>query len=453
MDATSYADPDVARTVRERFVPVRVDAERRPDIAQRYSLGAWPTTAFLTPEGAVFGGGTFVPVERMAPALLDAASAFETRAGEIAALAGGMDATAGDAAPAAAGPVDEPAIVRAAFSSFDEEYGGFGTAPKLPLAAPIRLALELFRDNRDDRAAHIARLSLDGIGWGPLHDDVHGGFYRGAGARSWARPYREKLLDVNASLAAVCLEAAEILEAARYLDRAQDTLAYLQNWLADPVDGGWGGFELAPGGTADGSGDPGTGPERPAIDRTLFAAGNGAMVRTALQASRVFEDDGLGAFAITSLERVLALCYRPGMGVAHCVEGSVRTGGLLEDNVSIAGACLDAFDATGNIVYEMMAEELARYALRTMWDANGGLFFDRAEAEPHEAIGLMRQRLAPFITNCEAAALLARLSGSSGESDFATAAESVIAALSRAALAQGPDASHYILARRAVMCR
>jgi uncharacterized protein YyaL (SSP411 family) len=454
MDDTSYADPAVVRIVEERFVPVRVDADRRPDIAERYSLGGYPTTAFLTPDGAVFGGGTFVPAGRMAAALLDAAAAFDTRAVDIGALASAMDAMPLGIQAGGGEPVDEPAIVSAAFASFDEEYGGFGAAPKFPLTAPIRLALQLCRDGHDERAAHIASLSLDAIGWGPLHDDVDGGFYRCAAERSWARPYREKLLDVNAALAAACVEAADVLEAARYLDRAQDTISYVQNWLADPVDGGWAGFELADAAGADGSSDDGdVRPERPVVDRTLFAASNGAMVRAALQASRAFQDDGLGAFAITSLERVLAVCYRPGAGVAHCVEDGVRTAGFLDDNIAIGGACLDAFDATGNIVYEMMAEELVRYAIRTMWDGGRGLFFDRAEAEPHEAIGLMRRRLVPFTTNCEAAALLARLSESSGEADFDAAAESVMAALSAAAPSRGADASHYILARRAVRRR
>jgi uncharacterized protein YyaL (SSP411 family) len=454
MDAASYADPAVVRTIAERFVPVRVDAERRPDIAERYSLGGWPTTAFLTPDGALFGGGTFVPPERLAAALLDAASALQTRASDIAALGTGTDAMPLEGALAAGGPVDEAEIVRAVFSSFDEEYGGFGSAPKFPLTAPVRVALQLCREGHDDRAAHIASLSLDAIGWGPLHDDVDGGFYRCAAERSWAGPYREKLLAVNAALAAVCVDAAEVLGAARYLDRAQDTIAYVQNWLGDPVDGGWGGFELAPAGSAEGTGDDASArPERPAVDRTLFAATNGAMVRTALQASRAFQDDGLGAFAITSLERVLAVCYSPGAGVAHCVEGGVRTAGLLDDNISVAGACLDAFETTGNIVYEMMAEELARYALRAMWSPARGAFLDRAEVDPHEAIGLMRQRRVPFTSNCEAAVVLAKLAETSGESDFARAAESVIAAISGAAAAQGPDAAHYILAGRAVLRR
>src|SRR6266567_3294500 len=65
MDRTTYADPEVAALVRDRFVAIRVDTDRRPDINERYNLGGWPTTAFLTAEGDVIAGDTFVPPDRM----------------------------------------------------------------------------------------------------------------------------------------------------------------------------------------------------------------------------------------------------------------------------------------------------------------------------------------------------------------------------------------------------
>ena len=69
MDRTTYADPEIAARIQDQFIPIRVDADRRPDIADRYSLGGWPTTAFLTADGEVVGGGTFVAIERMLPIL------------------------------------------------------------------------------------------------------------------------------------------------------------------------------------------------------------------------------------------------------------------------------------------------------------------------------------------------------------------------------------------------
>ena len=60
MDRVSYRDPAVVRLVTERFIPIRIDADRRPDVSERYTLGGWPTTAFLTPTGDILGGGTYL---------------------------------------------------------------------------------------------------------------------------------------------------------------------------------------------------------------------------------------------------------------------------------------------------------------------------------------------------------------------------------------------------------
>src|SRR6266446_6066219 len=65
MDATTYAHPDVIGIVHNRFMPIRVDADRRPDVNERYNLGGWPTTACLTPEGHVLNGGTYFGRDHM----------------------------------------------------------------------------------------------------------------------------------------------------------------------------------------------------------------------------------------------------------------------------------------------------------------------------------------------------------------------------------------------------
>jgi uncharacterized protein YyaL (SSP411 family) len=154
---------------------------------------------------------------------------------------------------------------------------------------------------------------------------------------------------------------------------------------------------------------------------------------------------------LKSFERIVLTCYKPGMGVAHYFDGEPRVRGLLADQIAMAAAGLDAFEASENIVYEMMAEELAHYAIRTMWDAQGGGFFDRADgpddAEP--AIGLMRRPLKPFALNCDASRTLRRLALSSGDSEFAAVADRTIAAMAPLAAAQGPLAAHYLLAVRA----
>src|ERR1700758_4560595 len=69
MDRESYDDPEVARIVNENFIAVKVDRDERPDIDSRYQSavqamtgqGGWPLTAFRTPEGKPFYGGTYFP--------------------------------------------------------------------------------------------------------------------------------------------------------------------------------------------------------------------------------------------------------------------------------------------------------------------------------------------------------------------------------------------------------
>ncbi|MCW3982050.1 MAG: thioredoxin domain-containing protein, partial [Candidatus Bathyarchaeota archaeon] len=61
MDGTTYCDDEVARLIKRRYIPIRVDRDQRPDIDQRYNMGGWPTTALLTPDGEVLAGATYVP--------------------------------------------------------------------------------------------------------------------------------------------------------------------------------------------------------------------------------------------------------------------------------------------------------------------------------------------------------------------------------------------------------
>ena len=440
MDRTTYADPGVAGIVNDQFVPIRVNADRRPDISDRYSLGGWPTTAFLTAEGAVIGGGTYVTLERMPAVLERVAEAFRSRREELTAAS-----TPDVSRPAGGTSTDVAAHV---FDSFDEDHGGFGTEPKFPLIAPLELALDLYRESQDPAMSHIVEATLDAMGWGGLYDEVDGGFFRYAAAQDWTRPHQEKLLDVNASLLRMYVEASETLRIARYRERAVDMLRYVQTWLADPVDGGWSGSQQA-----DRDYYAGTLEERqartpPKVDGVLYAAWNAQMVSATLRAAELLDDTALGEFALKSLERINVACYSPGAGVAHCLDGRPSVRGLLDDQIAMAAAHLDAHTATGNIVYEMMAQELAHYAVRMMWDEQHGGFFDRSVPEAAERVGLMRERLKPFVANCDAARVLKRLAAVKGDHNFAEQAEATLAAMAPLAAQQGPLAAHYVLALR-----
>jgi len=71
MDRESYENPEIAAIINEHYVAVKVDRDERPDVDTRYQAavsaisgqGGWPLTAFLTPDGRPYFGGTYIPPE------------------------------------------------------------------------------------------------------------------------------------------------------------------------------------------------------------------------------------------------------------------------------------------------------------------------------------------------------------------------------------------------------
>ena len=420
MDAACYVDHSIAEEINNRFVPVRVDADRRPDIAERYDLGGLPTTAFLDGEGNVLGGGTFVPPQRLRAAL--------TR---VALMRGGTD-RASEERPLVVerlefGVDSIEALTTSVFESFDHQHAGFGGTPKFPLAAPVRLALELSCESGSGEMADYAARTLDAMGWSALYDEDDGGFFRCSIGSDWQQPQREKLLLTNAALLDLYLEAGVTMANERWLGRAADVLEYVQTKLASAPGEGWRASEES--------------------DGARLSDVNAMMVSAALHASRVFGDETIGGLALQSLETVLLATYRPGQGVAHC-QGGVR--GLLTDHVAMITAQLDAWDMTGNVVYRMMAEELAHFAVRTMWDQKDGGFFDCVSTDDDDALGLLRRRLKPFVLNCEAAEAIHRLSLAAEDATLSAYATRALDSVQGDAVRQGPLAAAYVRARRAL---
>src|SRR6202142_851207 len=149
MDRESYDDPEVAAIVNEHFVAMKVDRDERPDIDSRYQVavqavsgqGGWPLTAFLTPDGKPFYGGTYFPPNdgygrpSFKRVLLSIADAYHQKNGDVTEQAkmvenaiAQSESFAGRSGEFSPGVID--AIVEAALNMFDATNGGFGGAPK-----------------------------------------------------------------------------------------------------------------------------------------------------------------------------------------------------------------------------------------------------------------------------------------------------------------------------------
>jgi uncharacterized protein YyaL (SSP411 family) len=161
MDRESYEDPTTAAIINDRFIAVKVDRDERPDVDSRYQSavaaisgqGGWPLTAFLTPEGKPYFGGTyFPPGERYGRpsfqrVLLTMADAFANKREDVEDSAGSVMRAIehNETFSARAGEPGLPLlekIIASAVKQFDERNGGFGSQPKFPHPGALDLLLD-----------------------------------------------------------------------------------------------------------------------------------------------------------------------------------------------------------------------------------------------------------------------------------------------------------------------
>jgi uncharacterized protein YyaL (SSP411 family) len=477
------ADPAVVDVIASRFVALRVDADRRPDIADRYGLSpagptpAWPTLLCLTPDGEVLSGGTTIEASRLARVLARVAETFAAQREDI-------ERRAREARRARRLAVDEGAVSKhgvddnapasaAAYLglAFDETWAGFGDGAKLPESSAVAFALTHGVRTGDPRLRDIAVRTLDRLGWSDLSDARTGAFHRACATREWTDPDSARLLGVQADLAGLFLDAATILDEDAYAERARAALTWVAESLAD--EGG--GFFESQWSEEDearrpepeaGWREPEDGSREPGLDRILVASSNARMVRTLLRAAEVLQAPRFGELAMATIERLVPLLYSSGAGVAHYLEygaglpaagsgaDTARAGapaprvrGLLVDQVEMSAALIDLTQASGNRVYLELAEELMRSCLRKLWSPAHGGFLDRLRSPSGGGdIGRMADPLVPFATNCHAARVLARLARETGHDELRVSAVDTLAVLSPAAAEQGIHAADYALA-------
>jgi uncharacterized protein YyaL (SSP411 family) len=254
MAAESFADPATADLINRWFVGVKVDREERPDVDRLYmeavqvltGQGGWPLTAFLTPGGEPFFGGTYFPaVERpglpaLSRVLTAVHQAWESRRGQVAAAAADLAGRLASPLPAALDPPGQ-AVLEAAYGSvagsYDPAHGGFGGPPKFPQAATLEFLLRAAGAEWAPAARAMLHHSLSAMADGGIHDQLGGGFARYAVDARWRVPHFEKMLGDNALLGRLYARAWQVTGDPRLAQVARRTLDYLLDVLALPGGG------------------------------------------------------------------------------------------------------------------------------------------------------------------------------------------------------------------------
>jgi uncharacterized protein YyaL (SSP411 family) len=422
MDRVAYADPAIVDIVNSQFVPVRIDADRRPDVNDRYNLDGWPTTALLTPSAEMLTGTTYLPADGLRAMLLEVSEAYRTRRDDLDRRAAGMAAARRSRTTASPGRVEPDLgapqwIASRVADECDPLHGGFGTGGKFLHVAALRVALDESSRTGERAVRDAVAQTLDAMVDGQIRDAIEGGFFRYAGGRDWTRPHTEKMLEDQVGLLELYADAGRVLEHDRYLQIARETMAYVRRTLSSDAPTFFASqaadesyYQLA-------SADLRRTMSPPTVDPTAFTDLTARAAVAWLRTGTTLQDRAAAEFGGRALDRLLTLTYEPGKGVAHWFDGRPGIRGLLTDQVHAAWALLALHEATANPTWSMLAEELMRTVLRTHWDEPGLGFFDHAP-DPDSDIGLMADPLKPLATNCLASCVLARLSRLTGKLDL-----------------------------------
>jgi hypothetical protein len=255
MERESFENPEIAALLNRDFVSIKVDREERPDLDEIYMAatvalsgsGGWPMSVFLTPEQLPFFAGTYFPPSdrwgrpgfgtllarisglwhKERPALFEQAQrlAEHVRSQSQAAVPAAIPSRVLDQA------IDD------LDQTYDDEHGGFGSAPKFPPHQVLGWLLRHHARTQDPRSLLMARGTLDAMKNGGIYDQVGGGFARYSTDERWLVPHFEKMLYDNAQLALVYLEAFQLTAELEYRRIAVETLDYVVREMQAPEGG------------------------------------------------------------------------------------------------------------------------------------------------------------------------------------------------------------------------
>jgi uncharacterized protein YyaL (SSP411 family) len=352
-DRAIYTDPEIGALINALFVPIRVDRDERPDVAQRYQaavqrmagLRGWPLTVFLTAEGAPFFGGTYFPADDpitgrgLKQLLPEVAKRYHDKRSFIMDQAAALRQLAStEAGTGESRGVLRPSLVQQGISAvapdLDEAVGSRAAAGSVMHAAAVSLLLTEWARDHDTTLLASARRALD------LMLDTTAGI-------AGEDPPRL----VRAALAASVAEAWTVTGEPRYREAGR---ALVRGLAA----------ELPPNGS-------------------VFADQEAYVIEHVMAAAAAVGETAVANRSRAGLDALLQRAYAHGWGVRHAVSGVPAAGmttpqGMLQDQVQVASACLAAHRLSNNPRYLDVALDLGAIIERGYGDPLGGFYDDAA---------------------------------------------------------------------------
>lgn len=246
MEKESFEHDATAKLINDAFVPVKVDREERPDIDGIYMTvcqvltgsGGWPLTIIMTPDKKPFFAGTYFPrsarfgrpgLHEIIPKINDL---WVNRREEVNRSSEEIFSVLTNVSSSRKiEPITEDILSKAYYDlakKFDEENGGFGTAPKFPSPHTLLFLLRYFKRKKADKALQMVEKTLTSMRLGGIYDHIGFGFSRYSTDSAWLVPHFEKMLYDQAMLVMAYTETYQLTKNEVYKKTAEEILEYVQ---------------------------------------------------------------------------------------------------------------------------------------------------------------------------------------------------------------------------------
>jgi len=248
MQENSFTDVTIIELVNERFIPIMVNKNERPDIERFYhkiytlmnrqSTGS-PLSLFLTANLEPFYAGSYIPKEEIndqlsLESLLRIISKkyitdYDTlvkKGQEVLSFVNNQEQNI-QATKLHINIINT--INQHTNSLLDPEFGGFSKAPKFPNVSTLELLFDVYQLEKDSSILTAITLTLDNMIKGGFYDKENGGFYQYAKDTEWKEPYSVKSTYDNALLIKLYLRAYHITKNDAYKEVAFKSLDFMLN--------------------------------------------------------------------------------------------------------------------------------------------------------------------------------------------------------------------------------
>jgi uncharacterized protein YyaL (SSP411 family) len=360
MDEKTYSNAAVQKIIAEHFIPVSVDQDSRPDLANRYEDYGWPATIIYSPSGKerkLLSG--YLPPAEFLEVLQDCVKKPNDVTDELSAP-GGKFAT-----ESVLGQNLKNEIIKKFRDSYDTKNGGWTYGQKFLPRDNVEYAMvQAFHGDAESerRAKEVLKLQTS------LLDPVWGGMYQYSTDDDWKHPHFEKIMEIQAGNIRVYSLAYLLWKDPEHLRVAEKIADYILDFLYSPEKAFYNSqdADLIPGKHSNHYFAQGDAARRkagiPRVDKHRYARENGWAIDSftylyAASGNRKYLDAAKDAAAWIDANR------RCGELFVHDIhegqEGKGTQQLYLGDNLAMARAFLALYAATGERTYLQKCMNLA----------------------------------------------------------------------------------------------